>query len=107
MATANEAALVADEITWQDRIEYYRLKAAIAVMAEDAQTANHAERVTYAKKIIEGGDNISGYSLAVATNSTIQAAIIVATGAPGWDVTDNDIEFTVNSLFNAFAGIAT
>ena len=107
MATASEAARVADQATWQDRVEYYRLAAALDVVAEDPVTQNHLERVVYAQKIIAGSNNISGYSLAVATNATVLASISEATGEPDWGVSDNDMEFTVNSLFNAFAGIST
>lgn len=107
MATASEAARIADESSWQDRVEYYRLAAAIDVMSENPTTPNHAERVVYAKLIIGGGDNIQGYSLGVATNDTILTTLDEATGAPDWGVTDNDIEFTVNSLFNAYAGVST
>lgn len=107
MATASEAVRVADEATWQDRVEYFRLAAALDVVAEDPLTTEHAARVTYAQKIIGSGNNIAGYSLAVATNSTILAALSEATGSPDWGVSDNDMEFTVNSLFNAFAGVST
>lgn len=106
MATASEAALIATEITWIDRVRYYRLYAAISVMNEDPLTPSHAERVLYAKAVINGQDNLEDYALGVATNDTVQAAMIVD-DAPDWGVTDAAMEFTVNSLFNAFAGIST
>lgn len=107
MATASEAARIATESSWQDRVEYWRLAAAIDVVAEDPLTPNHAARVLYAKLIIGGGDNINGYALGVATNDTIRAALDEAAGAPDWGVIDGDVEFTVNSLFNAYAGVST
>lgn len=107
MATASEAVQVADQASWQTRVNYYRLKAAIAVVAEDPLTLHHAERVTYAQTLIAGGDNIVGYSLGVATSASILTNISESAGAPDWGITDNDMEFTVNSLFNAYAGVAT
>lgn len=107
MATASEAAAVATESSWIRRVQYYRLAAAVAIMNEDPQTANHAARVEYATKVINGQDNLTDYALGVATNTTIRDAIDVNTGEPDWGVTDSAMEGTVNGLFNAFAGIAT
>lgn len=107
MATASEAAVVATEATWVRRVQFYRLAAAVAIMNEDATTANHAERVVYATKVINGQDNLPDYALGVATNTTVLAAIDTGVGAPDWGVTDATISNTVNALFNAFAGIAT
>ena len=107
MATASEASVIAGHRLWRDRVYYYRLRSAIAIMSEDPGTTSHAERVTYAKLVISGVQPIDDYALGVATNSTIQAALDPDAGSPTWGVPDNDVEFTVNSLINAFAGIST
>jgi len=104
MATASEAAQVAKTPAWRARVEFYRLKGAVAIMAEPATTPNHAERVAYAAKIL-AGEPINEYAVAVATNPTVQTTIRMSTGSPDWGVPDNDVEFTVNSLLDGFAGV--
>lgn len=88
----------ATENGFQGRCKYFFQKAAIAVMSEDPGTANHDDRVRFAAKVITGGISQTELAIAVATNSTI-AATIDSAGTPS----DNDLEFTVNSMFDAFA----
>ncbi len=81
----------------KDRIRYYMIKYAISVMAEDGGTAGHALRVAYAKKILDGTASITEYSIGVYTNGAI--------AAEGLSPVDGDLEFQVNTIFNAFAGV--
>ena len=74
-------------------------------MAEDAGTTNHAERVVYAINVLEGTASVGEAAKAVVTNATLTAA--GDSDAADMGITDNDLEFTVNSMFNAFAGVAT
>ena len=74
--------------------------AAIAVMAEEATTVSHAERVVYAKEILAGTASITEMSIGFLTNSTIKAHIAADT-----DYT-SDLAFVMGSLFNAFAGVS-
>ena len=70
-------------------------KAAVDVLAETKDTAHHAQRAAYAYQVICGPDAAAApYVFAVAAN-------------PGLTMTpsDNDLQFTVNSLFNDFAGV--
>jgi hypothetical protein len=105
MAGFAEMASIARSSLFQSRVEYCLKKAAIAVMAEDAATGNHAERVAYAKKVIDGTASVGEVSLAVVTNSTLTGN--GNSSAADMGVSDGDLEFTVNSMFNAFAGVAT
>ena len=105
-ASALTMRAITRESIFQDRITFLAVKAAIAVMAELNTVTNHAERVVYAKKILDGSANMDLYTLAVATNSTIQNEA-TQTPADGFNVPDADIEFAVNSLFDAMAGVAT
>ena len=97
MATEAILRRAATDALWMFRIEYFVIKAAVAVMAEDVGTANHANRFAYAKKILLGTENFSRWVVAVLTNSTIAAA------ADPVSASLSDVEFTVNSMFNAFA----
>lgn len=93
---------LAEQITWaadSDNIAKVRqllAKASVAIMAESAATAGHDVRVAYALAVL-GNPTAAGaaYTVSVATNSGL-------TTTPS----DADLEFTVNSMFNAFAGYA-
>lgn len=87
---------LANEQGFQNRVEWFLSKAAIAVMAELLNTAGHAERVIYAGSVLDGTASVLQASIAVSTNATVDAA--------GLAVTDSDLEFTVNSMFSALAG---
>jgi hypothetical protein len=89
---------VKTDADFQNRVKYFFQKAAIAVMAEDPGTTNHDERADFAGAVLGGDMDVLELAIAVATNATI-AANIVAT----IESTDNDVEFTVNSMYNAFA----
>jgi len=106
MATYNEMQLIAVDAGFQRRVEYCLKKAAIAVMAEDAGTANHAERIVYAKQVLDGIASVTEVAKAIVTNATVTAGAN-PTVLPEFSIVDSDLEFTVNSMFNAFAGVAT
>jgi len=83
---------------FQDKVRFYVVKAAIAVMTEASTVDFHTERVAYATKVLNNTASISAYALGVSTNPTIKAKIDAGTDY------DADLEFVVNSLFTAFAG---
>ena len=105
MSTSIKAVAVSSNAEFQQRVAFYVQKAAIAVMAEAAGTANHTERVVYANKVLEGTANMAEYTLGVCTNATVFAAL--NPDAEDRGISDGDLEFTVNTMFNAFAGVAT
>lgn len=105
MATSVEAVQVIKLGQFQRRVNYYVVKAAVAVMAEDPLTANHAERVAFANKVFVSDYNLDQYTSAVTSNPTILAGLSISD--PDNGVVDGDLEFVVNSAFNAFAGVAT
>ena len=83
---------------FQDKVHYYMVKAAIAVMTEAAIVGEHELRAAYATKVLNNLVSVAAYALGVSTNVTIKAKIDA-----GEDY-DGDLEFVVNSLFTAFAG---
>jgi len=86
--------------TYKGKVEHEMVAAAIAVMAEAADTSSHAERVVYAKSILAGSYNKNEIYIGFATNSTIKAHLAADT-----DYT-SDLAFVASSLFNAFAGVS-
>lgn len=83
---------------FQEKVNYYMVKAAIAVMAEEATVEHHEKRVDLASRILRGSFSVETYALGVTTNETIKGKIDSGQGY------DDDLEFTVNSLFTAYAG---
>ena len=84
---------------FQRRVKYFMTKAATAIIGEESTTAGHTERLAFAKEILAGTANILEFAVGVTTNGTIAASIV-----DGTEVSDSDLEFTVNSLINDFAG---
>jgi len=105
MASFHTMAKIAEHEAFLKRVQYCMHKAAVAVMAEDAGTASHADRVVYAKKILDGSASVQQYSRSVVTNATLTASGVDDPALFG--VSDGDLEFTVDSMFNAMAGVAT
>ena len=83
---------------FQNTVKYFMQKAAIAVMSESDATANHAARLNFARKILSGQASIYEFAFAVVTNATIGGHIDVPEAIP-----DADLEFTVNSMYDAFS----
>lgn len=105
MGTSIEAVKVVRMGQFQRRVNQFVQKAAINVMSELATTPNHAERVAFANRVFVSDYDLEQYTGAVLTNPTILSGLVVMPAGNG--VSDSDLEFTVNSMYNAFAGIAT
>ena len=105
MATIQDLADLVGSKLFQAKVQYYMTKAAVAVMAEayggtGQPTADeHLKRTDYAKKILSGEINITEYCRAVTTNSTITQKFLAN------QEFQSDLEYVVNSLYDAFAGI--
>lgn len=95
--TFEEAYQLGADPTWRARCQTAGLQAATNVMSEDDATVGHAERATWANKVL----------LAPSLESAgIAFGIAAQPGITGPDATDQDILFTCNSLVDAWAGVA-
>ena len=75
------------------RVQMAIIKSALAIQAEDPATANHAQRSALAYKVLHEPEAYAPkFAMGVATNPVITAAS-----------EDADIEFTVNSMWDAYA----
>jgi hypothetical protein len=91
-----ESQALAQNATFKMRVRHAMVKAAVAVMAEDPATLNHAKRAAFSGAAIDEPERTSArMAMGVVTNPVISGAS-----------SDSDIEFTVNSLWNAYAGVA-
>lgn len=83
----------------QERVKHFMNKAATAIIGEGSGVAGHTERLAESLEILDGTASKYEYAVSVSTNPTISATI-----AAGNTVSDNDLEFTVNSIINDHAG---
>lgn len=103
MATSDIAYSVATNPTFMGRVHYFALKAAIAVVNESDATAHHSERVRLANKVIRGNLDQNVLPRLVVTNATVAATIAAEEEPTGVTVPDGDLEFVVNSVWDALA----
>ena len=94
---------LSEQLTWTAdaaniaKVRQLLCKAALAIAAEDPTPANHDLRSAYAFAVLGNPEAAAAIAVfAVATNPGLTAT-----------PTDNDLEFTVNSMVNAFAGVTT
>lgn len=105
MATSVEACGIAQQQRFKDRVNFYVIKAASAVMIEDVGTASHAARVEFAVKVFSAAYNVNQYVFAVLTSVAALSKLSDVAGHNG--VSDAELEPIVNSFYNAFAGVST
>lgn len=101
MADSDKAVYAVKNEHFLARVEHFMVKGAVAIVGEGA-VAGHTERLAYALTILGGTADVLQMARGVMTNSTI----LTNTAADGGtsSVTDSDLEFTVNSLLNDYAG---
>ena len=96
MATLIEKHNLYSSANLRDRTKAAIREYASVVLAESDQTANHANRVTWALDALDSPDAATNRMMAeIVNNATIQDA--------GESATDNDIKFVVNDAINKFA----
>jgi hypothetical protein len=103
-STLTERAAVADSPTFQARVRQALINEALAITAEDPTTANHAERYTYARQVID-----SPYAMAQRMAPGIAQNPNIGTGSsdPSVDSADGDsaMQYVVNTIFDSYITI--
>ena len=94
--TYEEAHALGLDPVWRGRCQTAALRSATDVSSEPDTTPGHTERAAYANRVLL---NPALESQAIAFGIAAQPGI---TGA---DATDNDLSFTCNSLWDAWAGV--
>lgn len=95
MAYTDKYNLGADP-TFRSRCQTAALEASTNVMSEDDSTPGHTERAAFANKVLLQPALMS---------PAISFGVAAQPGISGPDASDSDILFTVNALFNAWAGV--
>jgi hypothetical protein len=94
--TSENQYTVATDPTFQHRIEMLMLKAAANVQAESPDAEHHDRRSALARQIFHDPAGFAQRFAAAVAADPNGAGINLAS-------TDNDLLFTINALFNAFA----
>ena len=100
MATKAIIAAASDPVFYT-RVAFIALKSAQNVAAEDPATANHANRVAYAGRVLTGNDKALLIALHIAASNATIAATLESGG--GDAVPDGDIEFAMGQIWDARA----
>lgn len=103
MASYDDLVSIAFDSTFQGRVRYALSVAAAAVYSESQNTAGHSTRAQFANKVSKGEYDLGSISFLVLSNATIASEAVKAT-TPDFAIPDDDIQFSVNSLWNLFAG---
>lgn len=106
MASFKDLNTIANDATFQGRCMYALQVAAINVMAETKTTQDHNARADFARRILAANVPALIVTLSALTNSTLAAEASVAAISTDAGIPDSDIQFTINSIFNALAGLA-
>lgn len=86
---------LARDAQFLQRVRVAMVSTAIAVQSELNTTPNHTNRSNYAKLVLNSPDSyVLDFSEATVSNAAITAASL-----------DSDIQFQVNSVWNALAGV--
>lgn len=103
MAVLDRIATARDDV-FAARVAMILMATANNVANEDPGTANHANRLALAQKVVRGEiNNKAVAALVVASNATIQGAIDANPAGLGADVPDNDLEFQMATIYDNLA----
>lgn len=103
-----DSANLAIDATFQQTIRVAMVTAALNIMTESSNTANHTQRAVFAENILRNpNEYIYSFAFAVACNPAIPVQQDKTTGEYTTTASDSDIQFTVNSDFNSLAGISS
>lgn len=103
-ATFSDLGAIASNPNFQSRVNYAMMVAAVNVYSELTSVTGHPARFAFALKVFAGAFNPFFACLMILTNATIAGKATLAT-IPDFAIPDSDIQFTVNSLWNDFAGV--
>lgn len=98
------AAFIAEHPQFNLRCQLIALQYAVNwVLAEDLVTANHANRIAFATKVINGAIPATLLARVALTDQNIQAAAIADASNAGSAVADQDIDGRIQAMWNALA----
>lgn len=99
MATRAQQAQLLRNPAFQDQVEGALIHAASQILQEAQSTANHENRLRWANAIVA---NSRGQMQFFLTGTLTNASVAASAGDPA-SISDNDIDYVVASLFDAYA----
>lgn len=99
--SAEDLIRAARDDVYASRVAMIQLKVAQNVASEDPGTANHAERIAYAGRVIRGDENPKMVASHVNSQPGIAVQIEADPSKLGANVPDADIEFTLAAIWDA------
>ena len=104
MSVFLDAARIAANRDWIERVNLIALDAAADIMSEDPAAADHEVRVRLCQALIQGRqDVLAAFPKLVLTNETIRASAVADIANYGANVSDSDLQFTIASTFTTVA----
>ena len=108
-ANADQLTALANDQMFRQRIQSLLVQQAASVYAEDPSTANHAQRISYAKQVFQNPGGMASAAAAVIANRTNLIASSVTynfvDGRIQTDATDDAIASQLASDWNLLAGV--
>ncbi len=101
MASYDQLITMAGNSAFQQRVRYALAVGAVAVYSEVSSSTGHTPRLAMATAVLQGNYSPAPMALAVLTNPTIAAEATFT--SDGYNIPDSDLQFAVNSLWNALA----
>jgi hypothetical protein len=102
MTTYSTLGQITNQPDFQNRVAIAMASAANNIYSEVGTTPGHAARAVFATKVLTGNYNLAAACLSVLVNASIQAEANASSSGNG--IPDTDIQFQVNSMWNALAG---
>lgn len=104
MSAFLDAARIAANRNWVERVNLMALDAAADIMAESPEAADHEIRAKLCHALIQGRQDVmAAFPKMVLTNETIRASAVADIANFGANVPDGDLQFTIASTFTAVA----
>lgn len=95
--TQIELTRIARNADYLQRVRYLMIKAAVSKLnAQDPPAGD----VLLGQRVLRGSESVEQWAMATVTNPSIAAG---AHEPDGSTIVDGDLEFTINSLWDAFA----
>ncbi len=107
-ATADQLSALGNDQKFQQRVKSLLVQQAGAVYIEDPNTPNHAQRIAYAKQILQGSVNFINVAQVLVNRTNLVGSTITYNFTSGnivTDATDGAIASQITTDWNMLAGV--
>ena len=107
-ATADQLSALGNDAKFQQRVKSLLVQQAAAVYSESTNTQNHAQRLVYAKQILQGSINYINVTQVLVNRTNLVASAVTYNFASGnvvTDATDSAIASQIATDWDVLAGV--